>query len=88
MEKGYFCFGTGERAFIIIPGLSVRSVMLSVPEVAAVEIAEKFHGALIMYSDYGHAIYDEAPDNKSHRLEFFLNDRGSVNTKPLTNMSV
>lgn len=35
------------------------------------EIARALNAQLIMYDNYGHAAYDEAPDLHSHILEFF-----------------
>ena len=48
---------------------------------ASVEIAMKLRCPLIMYKDYGHAVYDEAPDYKAHLLNFFHENRRSLNTK-------
>lgn len=39
---------------------------------ASVEIAEKLCCPLYLYSGYGHAAYDEAPDYKKRLLDFFL----------------
>lgn len=43
-EMNYICFGKGERVFVILPGLSLQSVMLSADIIAEAygEIAEKF----------------------------------------------
>lgn len=35
------------------------------------EIAEKLGGELFLYSSFGHAVYDEAPDFKQRIFEFF-----------------
>lgn len=40
---------------------------------ASVEIAEKLGCRLYMYENYGHAVYDEAPDYKARLLSFFKN---------------
>lgn len=40
---------------------------------SSAEIAEKLGCALYMYSGYGHAVYDEAPDYKARLLAFFTN---------------
>lgn len=37
---------------------------------ASVEIAEALGCGIFMYEKYGHAVYDEAPDFKSHILDF------------------
>lgn len=36
-----------------------------------IDIAQKLHCPLYMYSGYGHAVYDEAPDYKDRILAFF-----------------
>ncbi len=36
-----------------------------------VEIAEKIGGELFLYSSFGHAVYDEAPDFKQRIFDFF-----------------
>ena len=43
-EMDYFTFGEGERAFVIIPGLSVRSVMFSAPSICGAysEFGQKY----------------------------------------------
>lgn len=38
---------------------------------ASVEIARKLRCDLYMYSGYGHAVYDEAPDYKARLMDFF-----------------
>lgn len=38
-----------------------------------IEIAEKTGGELFLYSSFGHAVYDEAPDYKKKLLNFFEN---------------
>lgn len=40
---------------------------------ASVEIADKLGCKLYIYKDYGHVVYDEAPDYKERILEFFEN---------------
>ena len=39
--------------------------------VSAREIAEKLGCGLYVYSDYRHAVYDEAPDYKERVWDFF-----------------
>ena len=34
-------------------------------------IAEKLNCEIFIYHDYGHAVYDEAPDYKARILKFF-----------------
>lgn len=38
---------------------------------SSVELARKLRCPLYMYSGYGHAVYDEAPDYKARLLDFF-----------------
>lgn len=67
----YFRFGTGERALVILPGLSVQSVL----DADAVEIAqaldERKDFRLYMYTGYGHAAFDTAPDYRQRLAGFF-----------------
>ena len=37
----------------------------------SVELAQKLHCPLYLYSGYGHTVYDEAPDYKARLLDFF-----------------
>ena len=55
----YFRFGHGKETLVILPGLSVQSVMAF---------------ALYMYDDYGHASYDTAPDYKERILRFLMSE--------------
>ncbi len=68
----YFRFGTGERALVILPGLSVQSVMGAD---ASMEIAqaldERKDFRLYMYTGYGHAAFDTAPDYRQRLAGFF-----------------
>lgn len=43
-----------------------------IPAVDMEKIAEKLNCAIYMYVQYGHAVYDEAPDYKSRIMDFLL----------------
>ena len=80
----YFRFGQGENTLVILPGLSVQSVMGFADSVvdayqvlgpyASLQIAENLKNqegvVLYMYNSYGHAAYDLAPDYKERILSF------------------
>ena len=83
----YFRFGQGEKTMVILPGLSVQSVMgfadLVIGDMddqvlgpyASLQMAENLPNqegiVLYMYKSYGHAAYDLAPDYKERILSFF-----------------
>ena len=58
----YFRFGIGKTPLVILPGMGLKSVISS---------ADALGCECVLYDGYSHAVYDEAPDYRTHLKRFF-----------------